>query len=205
MTWSSSEIVSVLVFLLPGFVAAAVFYSFTSHPRPSTFGSVIQALMFTMVVQTVALATKTWIWDWDPGSDSSVTSDVLASVTVATLVGFVAAVISNRNIIHRPVAKLRLTFENSYPSEWSSAFVHNRCYIVLHFKDRRRLYGWPTEWPNDPNKGHFRITEAEWLHGRDETQSVLDEKDPDAPEALEILISVDDVVMVEFVETKQLE
>ena len=29
MSWASGEIVSVLVFLLPGFVAAAVFYSLT--------------------------------------------------------------------------------------------------------------------------------------------------------------------------------
>ena len=31
MSWASSEVVGVLRFLLPGFVAAAIFYSVTSH------------------------------------------------------------------------------------------------------------------------------------------------------------------------------
>ena len=54
MSWASSEIVSVLVFLLPGFVAAAVFYSLTSNPKPNEFGQVVQALVFTMVGQSIA-------------------------------------------------------------------------------------------------------------------------------------------------------
>ena len=34
MDWlSSSDAIEVLVFLLPGFVAVSVFYSFTSHPQ----------------------------------------------------------------------------------------------------------------------------------------------------------------------------
>lgn len=37
MSWVSSEVVGVLGFLLPGFVAAAVFYSLTSHPKPGAF------------------------------------------------------------------------------------------------------------------------------------------------------------------------
>ena len=44
---------AVLTFLLPGFVAAAVFYSLTSHPKPSNFERVVQALIFTIVVEAV--------------------------------------------------------------------------------------------------------------------------------------------------------
>ena len=54
MNWAASEAVAVLTFLLPGFVSAAVFYSLTSHPKPNEFGRVIQALIFTIIVQAVA-------------------------------------------------------------------------------------------------------------------------------------------------------
>lgn len=54
MSWASSEIVSVFIFLLPGFVAATVFYSFIAYPKPNEFGQVIQALAFTMVGQLIA-------------------------------------------------------------------------------------------------------------------------------------------------------
>jgi len=43
----SSEIVAVLVFLLPGFLAASIYFAFTSHPRPGEFGRIVQALIFT--------------------------------------------------------------------------------------------------------------------------------------------------------------
>ena len=49
MNWASSEIVGVLSFLLPGFVAAAIFYSLTSYPKPSPFDRVVQALIFTVI------------------------------------------------------------------------------------------------------------------------------------------------------------
>ena len=51
--WASSEIVGVLTFLLPGFVAAGIFYSLTSHPKPSAFDRTVLALIFTVVGQTL--------------------------------------------------------------------------------------------------------------------------------------------------------
>ena len=48
MSWLSNDIVEILTFLLPGFIAAAVFYSLTSHPRPSEFTMVVQAIVFLL-------------------------------------------------------------------------------------------------------------------------------------------------------------
>ena len=44
----SSEIVHVLVFLLPGFLTAAIFHSLTPHRKPEAFEHVISALVFTI-------------------------------------------------------------------------------------------------------------------------------------------------------------
>ena len=44
----SSEIVHVLVFLLPGFLTAAIFHSLTPHRKPEAFERVISALVFTI-------------------------------------------------------------------------------------------------------------------------------------------------------------
>lgn len=46
VNWASGEVVGVFTFLLPGFVAAAVFYTLTSHARPGAFGYVVMALIF---------------------------------------------------------------------------------------------------------------------------------------------------------------
>ena len=53
MSWASSEVINVLSFLLPGFVAAAVFHSLASHPKPNEADRIIQSLIFTIVVQAI--------------------------------------------------------------------------------------------------------------------------------------------------------
>ena len=52
MAWLSGGAIDILLVLLPGFVAAGVFHSLTSHPRPSDFGLVAQSLIFAAIVQT---------------------------------------------------------------------------------------------------------------------------------------------------------
>ena len=91
MAWASSEIVAVITFLLPGFVAAAVFYSLTSHPKPGDLDKIVQALVFTMVGraagQGIELAASVfgletgWAAQWD----------LAISVAIAVTVAFFAA------------------------------------------------------------------------------------------------------------------
>lgn len=61
------ELIAILQYLLPGFLAAWVFYGFTSFPKPSEFERVIQALIFTFIVQFVVAIEETaliWVGQW---------------------------------------------------------------------------------------------------------------------------------------------
>ena len=190
MSWASSEAVAVLSFLLPGFVAVAVFHIFTSHPKPSEFERIVQALIFTILVQAIAELVL-WIgrlFGWETlWTDAT---GIVVSVGIALVLGFIAVFFSNTDILHRFVRLLGLTKETSYPSEWYSAFHHNPdCYVVLHLQGQRRLYGWPVEWPSRPDQGHFRIAEGEWLVG--------DERIP-AKGVVAIVVPAREVDMVEF-------
>ena len=192
MAWASSEIVAVITFLLPGFVAAAVFYSLTSHPKPGDLDKIIQALVFTMVGraigQGIELAASIFgrdsIWDarWD----------LAVSVAIAVTIAFFAAWIANTDWIYAILRKMGATKESSHPSEWYSAFVANKdCYVVLHLKGQRRIFGWPAEWPSKPDRGHFRITYGAWLaENAAATKSGV----------LEVVIPAPHVEMVEFLE-----
>lgn len=177
------EAIRVLTFLLPGFVAAAVFHALTSRPKPDTFDRVIQALVFTIIVQA---ATAGFSLDND--------RELLLSVPTAVALALIAVYFSNNDTIHRFLRRLRITRETSYPSEWYSSFSSDSCYVVLHLKGQRRLYGWPSEWPSRPDQGHFRITEAEWL--------VENVKTP-VTRVSAILIPVSEVEMVEFLEARE--
>ena len=211
MSWASSEIVGVLVFLLPGFVAAAVFYSLTSHSKPGAFDLIIQALIFTAAGQAITSAiilvfgatvgNVAWAENW------GFVLSLVVSVFLAVLVAYVL----NNDVAHRVLRRIRITRETSYPSEWYSTFARHECYVVLHMKGQRYLYGWPEEWPSRPDEGHFRITEAEWLEsdrrtpaeGADRTGDLIgDDGDGRTPAegVAAILIPAGEVEMVEFVE-----
>ena len=189
MNWATGEVVGVLEYLLPGFVAAAIFHSLTSHPKPTAFDRVVQALIFTIIGNAIAtvilsysLRTENagWINNWEP----------IVSILVAVILALIASHASNRDSAHRILRRLGFTRETSHPSEWYSAFSrHDDCYVVLHLKGQRRLYGWPEEWPSHPEEGHFRIAEGEWL--------VDDERIP-AEGVAAILIPASEVEMVEF-------
>ncbi len=190
MNWTSSEIVGVLSFLLPGFVSAAIFYSLTSYPKPSPFDRVVQALIFTVIGKAVMGVVLFFgsIVDDDPWRKEW---ELLLSVLVAVALGLLTAYFLNRDTLHRLLRRLGVTRERSYASEWYSAFsLHCDCYVMLHLQGGRRLYGWPEEWPSRPGEGHFRIAEAEWL---------TDEEAIPAKGVSAILIPVDQVEMVEFV------
>lgn len=200
MSWASSEIISVFVFLLPGFVAAAVFYSLSSYPKPNEFGQVVQALVFTMVGQIIALSVQQLTILLGASRPWPTTLEIIVPTISAVMFALIVVYASNNDTLHGLFRRLRFTRETSYSSEWYSSFAENpNCYIVLHLKDQRRLYGWPEEWPSRPEQGHFRIIEGEWLDA-DASDAHNGSQDNSAHEIFVIIVPVEDVKMVEFME-----
>ena len=202
MSWASSEAVGVLTFLLPGFLAATIFYSLTSRPEPGVFGRIIHALSFTVVGQ--ALTALLFL------SDSTIDEpvrrndgyDLLSSICVSVALALISVYIMNNDTLHSVLRRIGVTKETSYPSEWYSTFTrhHPDCYVILHLDGQRRLYGYPEEWPSDPNKGHFRMAETEWL-----TDDVADANGLAGTDVSAILVPVPQVEMVEFLSMKTVE
>ncbi len=190
----AKDFVNLLQYLLPGFIAAWVFYSFTSFPKPSQFERVIQALIFTMFVQALVYCVKTLLcfigknislFSWEAHSD------LIWSIILAILIGIVFSYFANNDKIHKKLREWNITKETSYPSEWFGAFLKNITYVVLHLDGERRLYGWPIEWPSEPGKGHFVLVQASWL--TEDKQIPLSGVDS-------IMVNVNEVKMVEFME-----
>lgn len=195
MDSSLSDTIKIMQYLLPGFVAAWVFYSMTSFAKPSQFERVIQALIFTLFVQAsvlvigygvVSLAGYIQIKLWN--------DDVkfVLSVGVALGFGVLFAYFANNDQLHKYFRGKDITRETSYPSEWFGAFLKEVTFVVLHMHDERRLYGWPIEWPSEPSKGHFVIADPAWVGDDGEENRIAGVKN--------ILVDVNDVKWVEFME-----
>ena len=189
-----SDFMELLLFLLPGFVAAAIFYDLTSYPKPSQFERIVQALIFTLFIKLgVSLAEYLFVKvdQYKNIGEWSGTSSFVSSVFIALLFGLLLSYFVNNDKIHKKLRAIGITRETSFPSEWFNSFL-NPTFVILHFNDGSRLYGWPDEWPSEPTKGHFSITDPSWISKDGEEKRIIGVNN--------ILVDVKDVRWVEFLE-----
>lgn len=200
----SKELITLIQYLAPGFLAAWIFYGLTSHVRPSSFERVAQAVIYSLFISLLAVAAKSSLFcigkrfsigEWPESGDS------LTAVFIAILLGFILATTSNSDFFHSWLRKLRLSSRSAHPSEWFAILKANPAYMVFHLKDERRLVGYPLVWPSDHEKGHFFITNCRWLLDESNEVNSPDTGDADYREvdyAEGILMNSSDVKMIEI-------
>ena len=207
MYWISDDAINLLMFLAPGLFAVAVFRSLTSYPAPSLFDQVVQALIFTIVVQVACWGIVDKFETGTAESETPWTNPYPPYFTLplAVFLAILLAVTYGKDIFHAILRWFRVTRESSFPSEWYSAFnQHQRCFVILYLAGERCVYGWPEEWPGQPDKGHFKLSEYVWL-----TKKEVDKMDTSEysmrkhleqfPSRASILIPALEVGTVEFI------
>jgi hypothetical protein len=189
------DAIQILQYLLPGFLAAWIFYGLTPYDVPSQFERVIHALILTLIIQTLVFAEKWFLDAWGRPWSLTIADDssrLIASTTSAFFVGVIFAFCANHDTFHGLARFLKVTRETSYSSEWFGAFCENVTFVVLQLKDERRIYGWPQEWPSDYKEGHFLLLSPSWL--------LPDGTEEPVTGVSSILIDTNDVEWVEFME-----
>ena len=187
---ASQQFISTLQYLLPGFLAAWIFYGLTSYAKPSHFERVIQALIFTLFVQaSVSIGGELLPRHY--------LVERMLPFLFAAMWGIIFSVSANNDWLHKPLRKIRFTTRTSYENQWYQSFRgYGVSYVVLHLKDGRRLIGWPEIWPSNPGNGHLLLEDAAWVQGDGD-------KDADIIE-LEgvqgILVDASHISMVEFLD-----
>ncbi len=200
MEFMSASLTELVLFLMPGFLAAWILYGTTSHPKPSQFERIIQALILTFLIKGlvslievafVLLGKVHAVGEW---TDSS---EIIVSSIVSVLLGLFLASCVNKDVVHKYLRKIGFTTRTSHPSEWFYILSEKVTFVVLHLVDGRRIYGWPKEWPIERGKGQFYIMEPVWLPVNDEGEAV-ENHDVDG-----ILIDSNDVQFIEFMKVQE--
>ncbi|MBK5351520.1 hypothetical protein JFU37_03130 [Pseudomonas sp. TH41] len=190
------EVIPLLQYLIPGFLAAWIFYSLTAFKRPDTFGQIVQALIFTFVIQSLVVGLgalllltgehffSVGLWDKK--------SETLWSAMIAVVLGFLSYHVASNDKLHSLLRRLKITRQNSFPCEWYGAFSSRRGFVILNLIDGKRLFGWPTAWPSEPEKGQFVLEFPHWIdnEGKSLTSRVG-----------VVVIDVSKVQLVEFAKT----
>ncbi len=189
----SQDFILLVTYLLPGFLAAWVFYGLTSHPKPSQFERVVQALIFTFIIQALIPLCR-WVLEqigqiiafrpWDAAAEG------LISLALAITFGAILAYFTNTDSAHKWLRGKGFTTRTSHPSEWFCVFSEKVVFVILHMQDGRRLYGWPKEWPVNPDRGQFYIMLPSWIQS--------DGSSIELPTLDGVLVNATDVKWVEF-------
>lgn len=193
----SKDLLGLLTQLLPGFVAAWVLYALTSHLKPSQFERVVQALIFSYLIQVlVAVEQEALLFAgrWISFGQWSDRADLVASALTAIAFGLIGAHCVNNDILYRAGRRLRITKRTSHPSEWFNALNVRPRHLVLHLSGGRRLIGYPAQWPSEPTVGHFEVVDAAWLGDGNELTEL--------PQTESLLIGAKDVEMIEFLKSE---
>jgi hypothetical protein len=193
----TNELITLFNFLLPGFIFSVIFYSLVSFPKKSEFEAVVIALIWTVIINAIVEITG-FIYhevSIDIGKWTQLVKRILP-IIIAIIFGLLWSYLYNNDIIHKILRnkRIRITKKTSYPSEWYGTLSETEAYIVLHLKDGRRIMGWPLEWPNNPQQGHFVLEGAEWLVVNEEGNSV----NTPLTSVDKIMIDAANVEMVEF-------
>jgi Family of unknown function (DUF6338) len=127
------EIVAILQYLLPGFLAAWVFYGFTSFPKMSEFERVVQALIFTLITQSLVAmeaAALLWVGQWFNVGKWSKKAELGAATLTAVAIGITFSYLANNDRCHKLARRIGITRQTSYPSEWFGVFLQNVTWVV---------------------------------------------------------------------------
>ncbi len=156
-----------LIFLLPGFLAAWILYGLASHPKPSQFERTVEALVFTFIIHVATRSVREimlWIGEWwDFAGEWGQLAELIWPVAFAIVLGSGLAYLINRDYFHSCMRRLGFTSRTSHPSEWFCVFSSRAAFVILNFHDGRRLIGWPKEWPMSPSSGQFYIQKPAWI------------------------------------------
>lgn len=162
----SKEVVSLLIFLMPGFLTAWVIYGLTSHTKPVQFERVVQALIYTVAIKAIVFLEQRlaeWVGNFFVLGEWTENSNLIASLLTAVLLGLLISKLLNSDQLHNCFRRWGFTNRSSHPNEWSDVLSKFPSYVVLHLTGERRIYGWPEVWPSDPKDGHFFIVSPVWL------------------------------------------
>lgn len=181
----SIDSLGVLFVLLPGLLTCLIVKALTSRERKlEAVEVVLHALAYTLIVH--AVWSFLTLWSWIP------TPDIVGLSIVSVVLGLIVAKVNSRGWIFDGLRHVGLTAESSWQSTWESSFRHaarsGMDYVVLHFKDGRRVMGEVRGYSAEQLNGHITLDRVKWL---------VSTGNPIEMEGL-LVVAASDVVFVQF-------
>jgi hypothetical protein len=172
---TSFESVSVLLVLLPGFLASSVFTALQKRKESTAFVQFMEALAFSFLIQATVAAfglgqpilAQPESQEQLPGFEYR-TGPLLIAVALSLALPCVLSFLTENDWVFRHARRLRITSRTGKSSMWLDLFTNNIHYFVVHFTDGSRAMGWPYSYSDTPEEGMLYLTDAVWVDDDDQ-------------------------------------
>jgi hypothetical protein len=163
------ELLSVLVFLLPGILSETVLNILCVREKKSDLEKIMEALVLSVPIYAL-YSFVTWgaPFPFDYKTLAFKPMPMLTLVVVAVAIPLAISRVQKSGKMMEWLAGHDFTSRTGRRSVWHDVFGGKNSYIVVHFKDGRRLYGWPEFYSDDPEKRLCYVVQAEWLTENEE-------------------------------------
>ncbi len=163
------QAIQIFIFLIPGFISARLLDALIVRgEKQKELESIVEALIFSMLIYTFYSFT---------GEKSPVTMDTQNSafsfsynstsflwlIGISLLLPILLGLIINNDIHTKILRWVKVTRRTSRHSVWYDAFYENSNWLVIDFKDGKRLLGWAKYFSDLPDKPFIYLADPKWI------------------------------------------
>ena len=173
------QALQILIFLIPGFISATILDALVVRKEKKELGKIIEALIFSMLIYTIYSVVsgrspialnqieKSITYSYDSKSFLWLG---LFSIGIPVVLSFLIT-----NDLHMKVARsLRISKKTARSSVWFDVFSDIDTYIIINFKNGRRICGWPLYYSNEPHSPYIFLAEPAWIQEENQEQKFID-------------------------------
>lgn len=165
------EAINILFFLIPGLLSTTIISLIVVRKELSFIDKVIEALIFNFIIYSLtALFVNLEPFASITSSKSNIsflyTNNRFFLITLllisVILPSFVGCIIYY-DLHMRFLRFIKLTDKTSRATAWQDIFIEHKKFLVIHFKDGRRIYGWPLNYSDTPDEGLIYLFNPSWI------------------------------------------
>jgi len=154
-----------LVLLLPGFTASIVLDLLIVRKPKDNLPKIVEALVLSFLVYAL-LAGVLGLSPYQLSADGRTVVNpvfVIAGAGAALSLPIMLAFLSTNDIHMKVFRFLRISTKTARDTTWLDVFTNHKQYVIVNLTGKRRVFGWPMYFSNNPDEGLLYLYDPAWI------------------------------------------
>ena len=168
----TQQALTILMFLLPGFLCITVLDMLTPARKRFSTQYVVNALIYSLIIYAVysaafkdfpILLIEKTVKEETQYTLQFLKGSVIFLIIISIVIPCLLALSIKFDLHMKLFRFLKITDRTSRISLWFDIFTTHKDYVVITYKDGKRLYGWPEYYSDEAEDKSLFISRASWL------------------------------------------